>query len=115
MTQETLRGAVLLEVKAMIEGARNRSHGDPEPQFDLAGTIKDFMRACAVMPLEPAEWECIDMIVTKLSRTVMGKERNLDNPKDIIGYAAILYEVMTAVIDRSVKSDPTQEEANERT
>lgn len=92
--------AVMLEtVVNLVCNSRNRQHGDPEANLALAGTLKEFVRAAnlespAAHTLSAAEWECIDQILSKVARLVLGKEPNLDNPIDIAGYASLLYEVM---------------------
>lgn len=88
------RRRMLLHVADLVSGARNRQHGDPDRQLALAGRLKRVLQENAEADLLDGEWEAIGQIVTKLSRIVCGKQRNLDNAIDIAGYASILYEIM---------------------
>jgi len=100
------RAQMLVDVADLVSGARNLQHGDPDPQLTLAGELKQLVRAYATGAVSPGEWECIELILTKISRWAMGKVPNTDNPMDIAGYAACGYEIMRNRLGVEKEDDP---------
>ncbi len=79
---------------------RNRSYGDPVVQLGYAGHLKDDFRAMhdgeGQRLIGTGEWEALDMILTKLSRLVIGPAPGRDTYIDIAAYAAIAWECALA-------------------
>lgn len=83
------RAEICAHVGKLISDDRNKTHGDPHVQFEVAQTIKGALGNLSHLTL--VEVESIDMICTKLSRLAKGAAA-LDHWIDIIGYAAIAAE-----------------------
>lgn len=76
-------------------GDRNKSYGDPVINLGLAGTMKQAMRdyySEHIRTIGPAEWEALDMVVTKLARALTGANPGRDTYIDGATYFAIAGE-----------------------
>ncbi len=97
---ETRRGEILATARALTEGDRNRAYGDPSLQLGLAGSLKAVAHnahtASGNRTISAAEWEAIDMALSKVSRIVLGPEYRADNYVDTAAYAAIAGEIAEA-------------------
>lgn len=89
----TERGSILEAARAATEGDRNKSYGDPGDQLGLAGVLKEIVRAHMLRDVSPGEMEALDMVLTKLSRAVMGEAPGRDTYVDMAAYAAIAGEL----------------------
>ena len=92
MVNIPVRASVLREAESHVCGDRDREYGPPCKQLGLAGEIKAILRNNATREMTPAEWEALDMIVTKVSRWTTGDVVKRDTCVDIAGYAALLWE-----------------------
>ena len=96
----TRRGKILLEAKNLTEGDRNRTYGDPAVQLSLAGELKAVVHnahmASGKRAISAAEWEAIDMVLSKVSRIVLGPKARTDSYVDLAAYAAIAGEIAEA-------------------
>ena len=97
MTDLPVRGQLLALASEATCGQRNLAYGDPSVQLALAGQLKHlchsfFHAGKDVRHIKAAEWEAIDMCLTKLSRIVMGPVITKDTYIDLAAYAAIAGE-----------------------
>lgn len=98
MTDEILspRECILKTALDYTCGDRNASYGDPTVQLGLAGHLKglvwEYYAQNGSRLIVPAEREAIDMILTKLSRLIVGPEPGQDTYIDLAAYAAIAGE-----------------------
>jgi len=78
-----------MEINEITE-ARGNIYGDFRVQFELAQTLKN---SCKIYTnytiLNPVQKECLDMILHKISRIIVGDPFYLDNWVDIQGYASL--------------------------
>ncbi len=103
MSESTVRGRILGDARKATEGDRNKSYGDPSVQFALAGELKALVRFRMKRKVGPAEMEALDMVLTKLSRAVIGSEPGRDTYVDGAAYFAIAGEcALGEAIDRSI-------------
>lgn len=107
MTAEpnTVRGAILNHARGLTEGDRNQAYGDPKVQLTLAGELKAAAHhahehGVGTRVISNAEWEAIDMLLSKVSRIVMGPEVRRDNYVDAAAYAAIAGECALALSEK---------------
>lgn len=87
-----IRVEILREGEALTHGARDAEYGPPAINMAAAGEMKHLMRRHATRTLSPAEWEALDMVVTKLSRLLTGTPKR-DTYVDMAAYAAIAGEI----------------------
>ncbi len=96
----TRRGEILATARDLTEGDRNKAYGDPSVQLGLAGSLKAVAHnahiASGRRAISAAEWEAIDMVLSKVSRIVLGPECRPDNYVDLAAYAAIAGEIAEA-------------------
>lgn len=111
----TPRGKILRTAASLTEGDRDKTYGDPKVNMALAGTWKREARRVhnlfGLRNISPAEWEGIDMALTKLSRIVCGSNVHLDNYIDLVCYGAITGECaqcpMPTPTSTTEPADPT--------
>ncbi len=89
---ETVRGEILGDAREATEGDRDKAYGDPSVQLGLAGELKALVRSRMKRDVGPAEMEALDMVLTKLSRAVIGSEPGRDTYVDGAAYFAIAGE-----------------------
>jgi len=88
---KTTRALLALQAAELIEGDRDREYGDPAVNMACAAGLKAVVARYAQRKLAPTEKEALDMLLSKISRSVTGKPK-ADTFVDIIGYAAIYGE-----------------------
>lgn len=96
----TRRGEILRTAIVLTEGDRNQAYGSPDVQLGLAGSLKAVAHnahaASGRRAISAAEWEAIDMVLSKVSRIVLGPACRADNYIDAAAYAAIAGEIAEA-------------------
>ena len=95
-----VREQILATAQGLIGGERELAYGNPLRQLGFSRRLKamfwDEWVVNAARSVSPAEWEAIDMILTKLSRLACGPAPGRDTYIDIAGYAAIAGEAAAA-------------------
>ncbi len=118
MSKPTVRGGILGDARKATEGDRNKSYGDPSVQLGLAGELKALVRGRMKREVGPAEMEALDMVLTKLSRAVIGSEPGRDTYVDGAAYFAIAGEcaLQTATkVVRTIQRDAAAHETAMKT
>ena len=96
----SVREQILATAQGLIGGERELAYGNPLRQLGFSRRLKamfwDEWVVNAARSVSPAEWEAIDMILTKLSRLACGPAPGRDTYIDIAGYAAIAGEASAA-------------------
>lgn len=108
----TIRGEVLDDAKAAIEGDRNKDYGNPKDNFEDTADLWNVRFGHKLVEGFTAEDIATAMILVKVARTKVRSTR--DSWQDIAGYAACGYECvapeqpMTAAeIKRARSSTPS--------
>jgi len=78
-------GSILDEAKKLINGKRQEDYGSPKTNMDK---IAEFWSAYLCMTIK-GEDVCAMMALVKIARMITGHKKR-DNPKDVVGYMAIL-------------------------
>lgn len=86
------RGRLVVEAGRLICGERDKEYGDPAINMGCAGALKRVVRDYAQRTLSEAEQEALDMLLSKISRSVTGRPKR-DTFVDMVGYAAIYGEM----------------------
>lgn len=95
MAQEKILGRQELaeHIGRLISSSRNKTHGDPHEQFDVAQSIKGIIRGkLEGRFITLVQSEALEQILTKISRIACGDSNHIDTWLDIAGYALIAAE-----------------------
>lgn len=92
------RVKILHEGAALTFGPRDAEYGPPAINFACAAEMKQLARKHARRDISPAEWEAIDMMLTKLGRCLVGKPKR-DTYVDGATYFAIAGEIALSSLD----------------
>lgn len=95
----------LLNEAARLTGQdRNREYGEPRPNMQCAGELKEVIRRWRSRSVSPAELEALDMCCTKMARLMTGKPK-ADTYIDLAAYAAIAGEIGLADAAQKILDD----------
>lgn len=92
------RVKILHEGAALTFGPRDAEYGPPAINFACAAEMKQLARKHARRDISPAEWEALDMMLTKLGRALVGKPKR-DTYVDGATYFAIAGEIALSSLD----------------
>ena len=81
----------MTDIKDVLEDRAN-THGDFSFVATVAQELKHTLRLAGYASLEPWQTEALDMIVSKIGRTVAGNADEPDHWLDIEGYARLARE-----------------------
>lgn len=90
--QKPTRVQLLHEGAALTFGPRDIEYGPPAINLGAAGEFKQLARKHARRNISPAEWEALDMMITKLGRVLTGAPKR-DTYVDGATYFAIAGEI----------------------
>ena len=91
----SIRAAALMQARDLVDGDRNRAHGDPtENMTRFAELLRAYFGNRSAGSIEAVDAAAVG-VLHKLSRTGFDPY-HLDSWLDIMGYASIAYEIAAA-------------------
>ena len=93
LSDAPVRVQILNEGATITNGDRDAEYGHPSINLGCAGELKLLARKHVVRDISPAEWEALDLAITKLSRILTGPKPKRDTYVDAATYIAIAGEI----------------------
>jgi len=91
----SIRAAALMQARDLVDGDRNRAHGDPtENMTRFAELLRAYFGNRSAGSIEAVDAAAVG-VLHKLSRTGFDPY-HLDSWLDVMGYASIAYEIAAA-------------------
>lgn len=92
---DPVRVQILKEGAKLTNGQRDAEYGPPSINMKASGALKRVAREVATREITDAEWEALDMVLTKFGRVLTGTPKR-DTYVDMATYSAIAGEISGA-------------------